>query len=176
MLIYVPTTSPNLSNRAASPLGFGVVNCSSIKNGNGIISRVSIISKCSLSSTRVSLVAVAAAAVVVAVSSAAVAGGVEAPPEAETLSNIPQTLSGECVLPTDCKKPRIQKPKSRKAESCTIKCVTTCIRGGDGSPGEGPFNIRRPLIVFKEGFRSRKYCLVECSDICNLIGDGDDGP
>ncbi|KAJ0084442.1 hypothetical protein Patl1_30946 [Pistacia atlantica] len=34
-------------------------------------------------------------------------------------------------------------PKSRKAESCTIKCVTTCIRGGEGSPGEGPFNVRR---------------------------------
>ncbi|KAE8658694.1 Mitochondrial import inner membrane translocase subunit tim-10 isoform 2 [Hibiscus syriacus] len=100
----------------------------------------------------------------------------EVPQDLETLSNIPQTLSGECSSAKDCKKPRIQRPKSRKAESCTIKCVTTCIRGGDGSPGEGPFNIRRPLVVFKEGFRSRKYCLVECSDICNLIGDGDDGP
>ncbi|KAE8656915.1 checkpoint serine/threonine-protein kinase BUB1-like [Hibiscus syriacus] len=113
----------------------------------------------------------------------------EVPQDLETLSNIPQTLSGECSSAKDCKKPRIQRPKSRKAESCTIKCVTTCIRGGDGSPGEGPFNIRRPLVVFKEGFRSRNYwydffiphigiecSLVECSDICNLIGDGDDGP
>ncbi|KAG5223432.1 Mitochondrial import inner membrane translocase [Salix suchowensis] len=99
--------------------------------------------------------------------------------ETETLSNIPQTLSGgECasVSPKDCKKARIQRPKSRKAESCTIKCVTTCIRGGEGSPGEGPLNVRRPMVVFKQGFRSRNYCLVECSDICNLIGDGDDGP
>ncbi|XP_038884945.1 uncharacterized protein LOC120075531 [Benincasa hispida] len=96
--------------------------------------------------------------------------------ESTTLSNIPQTLSGECEQPSDCKKARIQRPKSRKAESCTIKCVGTCIRGGDGSPGEGPLNIRRPIIVFKQGFRSRQYCLVECSDICNLIGDGDDGP
>ncbi|MED6124490.1 hypothetical protein PIB30_059381 [Stylosanthes scabra] len=95
---------------------------------------------------------------------------------AETLSNIPQTLSGECVAEKDCKKARIQRPKSRKAESCTIKCVTTCIRGGDGSPGEGPLNVRRPLVVFKQGFRTRQYCLVECSDICNLIGDADDGP
>lgn len=63
--------------------------------------------------------------------------------EGETLSNVPQMLSGECVLPNDCKKPRIQKPKSRKAERCTSKCVGTCIRGGDGSPGEGPFNIRK---------------------------------
>nr|XP_043629399.1 uncharacterized protein LOC122600712 [Erigeron canadensis] len=97
---------------------------------------------------------------------------------AETLSNIPQMLSGDCEqgLDGDCKKARIQKPKSRKAESCTIKCVTTCIRGGDGSPGEGPINVRKPLVVFKPGFRSRHYCLVECSDICNLIKDGDDGP
>ncbi|XP_058113408.1 uncharacterized protein LOC131256556 isoform X3 [Magnolia sinica] len=92
-------------------------------------------------------------------------------PDTETLSNIPQTLSGE-----DGKPARIQRPKSRKAESCTVKCVTTCIRGGAGSPGEGPLNARRPLVVFKEGFRSRQYCLVECSDICNLIKDGDDGP
>ncbi|KAK8581337.1 hypothetical protein V6N13_144366 [Hibiscus sabdariffa] len=100
----------------------------------------------------------------------------EVPQDLETLSNIPQTLSGECSSAKDCKKPRIQRPKSRKAELCTIKCVTTCITGGDRSLGEGPFNIRGPLVVFKEGFRSRNYCLVECSDICNLIGDGDDGP
>ncbi|XP_042488544.1 uncharacterized protein LOC122068728 isoform X2 [Macadamia integrifolia] len=58
------------------------------------------------------------------------------PPEGEeTLSNIPQMLLSECASPTDCKQARIQRPKSRKAESCTIKCVTTCIRGGAGSPG-----------------------------------------
>ncbi|KAJ6795052.1 Uncharacterized protein M6B38_229090 [Iris pallida] len=85
----------------------------------------------------------------------------------ETLSNIPQNLSGE-----GGKQARIQRPKSRKAESCTSKCVATCTRGGDG---EGPLNVRRPIVVFKQGFRSRQYCLVECSDICNLIKDGDDG-
>ncbi|KAK6263831.1 hypothetical protein SCA6_019265 [Theobroma cacao] len=104
------------------------------------------------------------------------AGAADVPQDSETLSNIPQTLSGECASSKDCKKPRIQRPKSRKAESCTTKCLATCIRGGVGSPGEGPLNIRRPLVVFKEGFRSRKYCLVECSDICNLIGDEDYGP
>ncbi|KAF6143869.1 hypothetical protein GIB67_009850 [Kingdonia uniflora] len=94
-----------------------------------------------------------------------------------TFANIPQTLSGECLSSTnDCKKARIQRPKSRQAETCTVKCVGTCIRGGAGSPGEGPFNARRPLVVFKQGFRSRNYCLVECSDICNLIKDGEDGP
>lgn len=81
---------------------------------------------------------VTAAAVIASVATAA-----DATYEPETLSNIPQTLSGECRSAKDCKKARIQKPKSRKAESCTIKCVTTCIRGGDGSPGEGPLNVRR---------------------------------
>ncbi|KAK7325351.1 hypothetical protein VNO77_29513 [Canavalia gladiata] len=93
--------------------------------------------------------------------------------EPETLSNIPQTLSGDCTLPKDCKKGKIQKPKSKKAESCTIRCVTTCIRGGEGSPGEGPLNVTRPLVVFKQGFRTRQYCLVECSDICNLMSDAE---
>uniref|UniRef100_A0A2P2K4X3 Uncharacterized protein n=1 Tax=Rhizophora mucronata TaxID=61149 RepID=A0A2P2K4X3_RHIMU len=86
------------------------------------------------------------------------AGTIEAvTPQAETLSNIPQMLSGECASAKDCKRARIQHPKSRKAESCTIKCVATCIRGGEGSPGEGPLNIIRPPVVFKQGFRSRQY-------------------
>ncbi|EEF48693.1 uncharacterized protein LOC8259931 [Ricinus communis] len=123
-----------------------------------------------------------AACTVAASAAAGAALVVEAPQQQDaetTLSNIPPTLSSECASSSankDCKRPRIQRPKSRKAESCTLKCLTTCIRGGEGSPGEGPLNIRRPLVVFKEGFRSRQYCLVECSDICNLIGDGDDGP
>ncbi|RZC56754.1 hypothetical protein C5167_015610 [Papaver somniferum] len=89
-----------------------------------------------------------------------------------TMENIPQMLSstdGDDV--NGKRKGRIQKPKSRKAETCTSKCVTTCVRGGYGAPGEGPLNAVRPLVVFKQGFRSRQYCLVECSDICNLIKD-----
>jgi hypothetical protein len=74
---------------------------------------------------------------------AAVIASIATAEELETLSNIPQTLSGECRTQQDCKKAKIQKPKSRKAESCTGKCVTTCIRGGEGSPGEGPFNVIR---------------------------------
>lgn len=58
------------------------------------------------------------------------------------LSNIPQELPGRCAVAKDCAKLRIQRSKSRKAESCTIKCVITCIWGGEGSPGEGPFNVR----------------------------------
>ncbi|XP_057534935.1 uncharacterized protein LOC130813192 [Amaranthus tricolor] len=105
------------------------------------------------------------------------------PPSEETLSNIPLELSGKFCDPLDKEcdqantqmKKRIQRPKSRNAEKCTTKCVGTCIRGGDGSPGEGPLNVRRPIIVFKQGFRSRQYCLVECSDICNLLDDVDKG-
>ncbi|KAJ6678854.1 hypothetical protein OIU85_009329 [Salix viminalis] len=101
-------------------------------------------------SSRFSLTITSLFAACAVLASAASGAGI-APPqhqrqqaETETLSNIPQTLSGEGVLV--------------------------------GSPGEGPLNVRRPMVVFKQGFRSRNYCLVECSDICNLIGDGDDGP
>ncbi|XP_008245063.1 PREDICTED: uncharacterized protein LOC103343169 [Prunus mume] len=190
MLIYGPKT-PTLVHKIPQPFG-GQVNISTnkinIANDINIRFRRSTChltrattstnsSSSSRSRSRSILLATAgllAAAAVIASASASAA--MESPENSETLSNIPQTLSGECALPTDCKKARIQRPKSRKAESCTIKCVTTCIRGGDGSPGEGPFNVRRPLVVFKQGFRSRQYCLVECSDICNLIKDGDDGP
>ncbi|KAM7263708.1 hypothetical protein ACFE04_001391 [Oxalis oulophora] len=131
--------------------------------------------------TRVSSIATGLLAAIVVLASPATA--IDSTPQqqkqqqedSETLSNIPLELSGECDSPNpkDCRKPRIQRPKSRKAETCTVKCLTTCTRGAGG---EGPFNIRRPLVVFKQGFRSRRYCLEECSDICNLIGDGDDGP
>lgn len=126
---------------------------------------------------RISTTAIAAAVMMAAVSVASA----ELPPppqDGETLSNVPQTLSGK-----DCKKQRIQRPKSKNAEKCTVKCVNTCIRSGDG---EGPINIRRsfslslfvcflllplsffitdilsllierPLVVFKQGFRSRNY-------------------
>ncbi|VVA95810.1 unnamed protein product [Arabis nemorensis] len=119
---------------------------------------------------RVSTAAIGAITAAIMMVSVSVATAELPPPpqDGETLSNVPQTLSGE-----DCKKQRIQRPKSKNAEKCTVKCVNTCIRSGDG---EGPLNIRRPLVVFKQGFRSRNYCLVECSDICNLIGDGDYGP
>ncbi|KAL2501703.1 uncharacterized protein Fot_35551 [Forsythia ovata] len=128
---------------------------------------------------RISVATTAAAAVLFSLVVGAGAIEVASPQQPEeTLSNIPQTLSSVCTPEEkDCKKKvRIQRPKSKKAEKCTSKCVSTCILGGFGSPGEGPLNIRRPLVVFKNGFRSRQYCLSECSDICNLIGDGDDGP
>lgn len=95
------------------------------------------------------LAAAAACAVIVAVNGAealAVPAQIETQQEVlgETFSNVPQTLSGDCVDgQKNCKKARIQRPKSRQAETCTVKCVNTCIRGGSGSPGEGPLNVRR---------------------------------
>ncbi|KAG2725853.1 hypothetical protein I3760_01G085800 [Carya illinoinensis] len=180
MLITQGPTPPSTFLHRTS-IYLGGVNCninsyaSSIIKRNPSTSSSSIISRNLLSRCKLAVTGLLAAAAVISYAAVG-AAAIEAPPQPETLSNIPQTLSGECASPKDCKKARIQRPKSRKAESCTIKCVTTCIRGGEGSPGEGPFNVRRPLVVFKQGFRSRQYCLVECSDICNLIGDGDDGP
>jgi hypothetical protein len=150
MLSY-NSPSPGILERSSTYLG--VVNCINIKNYSCSIilykkkkkkntiksSGLRLLGSCSLAVT-----GLLAAAVVITSG----AGAIEAPPEAETLSNIPQTLSGECVSPEDCKRARIQRPKSRKAESCTIKCVTTCIRGGDGSPGEGPLNLRRYLRTY----------------------------
>lgn len=88
------------------------------------------------------------------------------------LPTFPESLDGS----NPEEKLRIRKPKSDAAGRCVQKCVGTCIRGGAGAPGEGPFNVRRPLVVFKEEFRSRKYCLSECTDICNLLPEGEDGP
>ncbi|KAH7515233.1 uncharacterized protein LOC107428075 [Ziziphus jujuba] len=159
--VVVKTKSGKRSSacsKASHRVGLGLVLAGTSASAAGIVVAVAVLASCFSCSTFT--------AAVLALDTATETESTD------TLSNVPQTLSGD-----DCKKPlRIQRPKSKKAESCTIKCLTTCIRGGQGSPGEGPFNVRRPLVVFKQGFRSRRYCLVECSDICNLIGDGEDGP
>nr|CAB3448811.1 unnamed protein product [Digitaria exilis]CAB3448841.1 unnamed protein product [Digitaria exilis] len=110
-----------------------------------------------------------------AVVALAAALAVSAPtPPSEPLCNLPPTLSGE-EGGRQGEANRIRHPKSDRAARCTAKCVSTCVLGGYGAPGvAGPFNIRRPLVVFKDTFRSRQYCLVECSDICNLLKDGED--
>jgi len=61
-------------------------------------------------------------------------------------------------------------PKSA-VKACTTKCVSTCTRGGSGAPGLGPASVRKEIIVFKEGFRSRAYCLSECTNICTSLKD-----
>lgn len=42
-----------------------------------------------------------------------------------------------------------------------------------GSPGLGPISLRREIVVFKDGFRSRQYCLSECAQVCKLISDSE---
>ena len=31
--------------------------------------------------------------------------------------------------------------------------------------------MRREIIVFKDGYRTRKYCLSECTQVCALISN-----
>ncbi|KAK3155974.1 hypothetical protein QOZ80_2AG0101210 [Eleusine coracana subsp. coracana] len=112
-----------------------------------------------------------APAVVALAAALAVSTPAPAPPGSEPLCNLPPELSGEL----QGEKSKIRHPKSDQAARCTSKCVSTCVLGGYGAPGVGgPFNVRRPLVVFKDTFRSRQYCLTECSDVCNLIKDGED--
>ncbi|KAL8093472.1 hypothetical protein AgCh_035377 [Apium graveolens] len=61
------------------------------------------------------------------------AAEIQAQQDVETFLNVPDTLSSECESDKDCKKPRIQRPKSKKAEFCTVRCVNTCLHGGDAS-------------------------------------------
>jgi len=137
MVIY----GPSLSAYRGWWVGGGGIQSESRKKGSGSGGGRRSMVSCKFQSVRVSRAC--SVALTTLLTTAAVMASVAAADEADTLSNIPQTLSSECTLPKDCKKTRIQKPKSRKAESCTIKCVTTCIRGGEGSPGEGPFNVIR---------------------------------
>ncbi len=41
-----------------------------------------------------------------------------------------------------------------------------------GAPGLGPLTLRRELVVFKDGFRSRKYCISECTQACAASYNG----
>ena len=84
----------------------------------------------------------------------------------------------------------------QEVEKCTRTCLPACLRGGQGmsklcrascccccckwksanpayagAPGLGPLSMRRELIVFKDGYRTRKYCLSECTQVCALISD-----
>lgn len=63
----------------------------------------------------------------------------------------------------------------REIQACTRKCVATCVRGGEGAPGLGPLSARWDPVVFKEGFRSRSYCVSECAQVC-AIEAGEGGP
>ena len=67
----------------------------------------------------------------------------------------------------------IKGEKGKEIQDCSRKCIPTCLRGGEGAPGLGPMTVRRELVVFKEGFRDRRYCLTECTTVCALSFNGD---
>mmetsp|Transcript_21480 Transcript_21480/g.29859 ORF Transcript_21480/g.29859 Transcript_21480/m.29859 type:complete len:212 (-) Transcript_21480:148-783(-) len=84
----------------------------------------------------------------------------------ENFSNIPQGL-----VASDTDRPqalsKLVDPKSEKLfKQCASPCLASCVRGGSGAPELGPFSVRKDPVVFKEGFRSRSYCLTECTNLC----------
>uniref|UniRef100_A0ACD5V6B6 Uncharacterized protein n=3 Tax=Avena sativa TaxID=4498 RepID=A0ACD5V6B6_AVESA len=104
--------------------------------------------------------AVLALATVLAVNAPAPPQKVSEAAPKDTFRNVPGTLAGEDGKEAE----RIKHPRSPEAARCTSKCVSTCVLGGAGAPGiGGPFNVRRPLVVFKDGFRSRQYWYVQKS-------------
>ena len=67
----------------------------------------------------------------------------------------------------------VKGPNGKEIEKCATKCIATCTRGGSGAPGLGPMSIRKAPVVFKDGFRSRAYCLSECTEICSITVNSD---
>ena len=90
-----------------------------------------------------------------------------------------QVRAMACLLPDSpillpCARPaHHQRSCAAQIQQCTRKCVPTCLRGGQGAPGLGPMTMRKETasVVFKDGFRSRQYCLSECVEVCALSID-----
>ncbi|KAL4457482.1 hypothetical protein ABPG75_012347 [Micractinium tetrahymenae] len=96
------------------------------------------------------------------------APGPEAAEEEQYFETVPQGLSSADSSTAPRLGSLLEGPKGKQIQQCTRKCVPTCIRGGQGSPGLGPMSVRKEIIVFKEGYRSRSYCLSECTQVCAL--------
>ena len=89
------------------------------------------------------------------------------------IEDIPQGLSsGDGGEKAPSLRSLVKGTNTKEIEKCTGKCVVTCTRGGGGSPGLGPLSVRKAPVVFKEGFRSRQYCLSECAEICSITVNG----
>ena len=85
------------------------------------------------------------------------------------IEDIPQGLSsGDVGGPGKSLSSMVKGVNKKEIEKCTGKCIVTCTRGGGGAPGLGPLSVRKAPVVFKEGFRSRQYCLNECTEICSI--------
>ena len=89
------------------------------------------------------------------------------------IEDIPQGLSsGDGGEKAPSLRSLVKGTNTKEIEKCTGKCVITCTRGGGGAPGLGPLSVRKAPVVFKEGFRSRQYCLSECAEICSITVNG----
>eukprot|EP00878_Enallax_costatus_P014362 GHUV01015022.1.p1 GENE.GHUV01015022.1~~GHUV01015022.1.p1 ORF type:complete len:230 (+),score=60.61 GHUV01015022.1:222-911(+) len=85
--------------------------------------------------------------------------------------NIPTELSAAGEQSGPSLSSLVSGTNKKQIEGCTRRCVPTCIRGGEGAPGLGPISLRKEIIVFKDGFRSRQYCLSECAQVCSFISN-----
>jgi len=108
-----------------------------------------------------------------AVATAAAALTALAPPIAIAESefyveDIPQGLNSADARAAPNLKTLTKGANGKEIEKCATKCIATCTRGGSGAPGLGPLSVRKAPVVFKEGFRSRQYCLSECTEICSI--------
>ncbi|KAF5839500.1 hypothetical protein DUNSADRAFT_674 [Dunaliella salina] len=93
----------------------------------------------------------------------------------DNFENIPGTLSSSTQGEDGSKQlSKVLGGKNGKqVQGCTRTCLPTCVRGGSngGAPGLGPLSMRRDIIVFKDGFRSRSYCLTECANACSRLAE-----
>lgn len=85
---------------------------------------------------------------------------------AQSLTTNPEELSASDASTGPRLSKLIEGPKGGAVVSCTRKCLPACLRGGEGAPGLGPLTVRRDPVKFKDGFRSRAYCLSECTQVC----------
>ena len=90
--------------------------------------------------------------------------------------DFPNQLSSEKEAPQTSLRGLISGANGKEVEKCTRKCLPACIRGGEGAPGLGPLSLRKELVKFKDGFRSRSYCLRDCTEVCSLSINGPNSP
>lgn len=82
------------------------------------------------------------------------------------IEDVPQGLDAREGRPRERLGALTRGARGKEVQACATKCLATCVRGGSGAPGLGPASVRRDPIAFKNGFRSREYCLTECTEIC----------